>query len=215
MTRSTLIARAILTFALCLAPALTAQATLFDVEYIDLDGPHWTGQVDTTTDELTILTWSENPGGSDFLFPTGLPITLLAVTSGTGLNPFDVPDDWDGTISTSWAFVLPTPNSSISWGGGTLIPFNDVASFGWGGLFEVGISVTSLTENNLGDMPLDGGFATLSNADSVSVTLVPEPSAGVLLGAGLLATAGARRRSLLLLSRRISQRPRAEREDSP
>ena len=205
MTRFTLIARATLALVFCLAPAHTAQATLFGVEYIDLDGPHWTGQVDTTTDELTILTWSENPGGSDFLFPTALPITLLAVTSGAGLNPFDVPDSWDGTISASWAFVLPTPNASIPWGGGTLIPFNSVAGFGWGGLFEAGVSVTAPTENRLGDMPLDGGFATFSFADSVTVTLVPEPSTGVFLGTGLLATAGWRRRKLL---GRRSSKPR-------
>ena len=179
-----------LVLGLMLAVPIGAGAAVFDVEFNDFDGPHWTGQVDTTTDTLTIQTWVENPGLPDVFSPASLPLTLDALTiNGVG-GPFDVPDNWDGTISTTWGFIFGAPNASIVWNEGTPTPFHNTTRFGWGGLADGGVPLFSAwTHLSMGDVP--GSSPTTNSflrADTVTVTevVIPAPAAGwmglVLLG---------------------------------
>ena len=113
----------------------TVHATLFNVELIDNNGPHITGVVDTASDTFTVNTWTENPGGYNFLTPTNLPRVYNAMT-GSPSCPFDTPnydvsDEWDGTIGPDWAFIYPTGSRS-SWEWSQPVDTPNLWNDGWG-----------------------------------------------------------------------------------
>ena len=49
-----------------------AHGALYNIDFNDFDGSHWTGVVDTSTDSLTITSWVENLGGIPFWTPAVL-----------------------------------------------------------------------------------------------------------------------------------------------
>jgi|GEM_PF-3543991 len=132
----TTLVTSIVTFgALLLSSATEVQATsLFRVLYKDTIGPQWEGIVDTRANTLTIETWIETPGSIEFWTPTHLPLVLPAQTASG--EPFDVPDDWDGTTGNNWGFISETSNFDLNWNEGFPEPFFNRAFLGWGGTFQ-------------------------------------------------------------------------------
>lgn len=132
----TTLVTSIVTFgAFLLNSATEVQATsLFHVFYEDATGPQWEGTVDTGANTLTIETWIENPGLVEFWTPANLPLVLPAQTASG--EPFDVPDDWDGTTSNNWGFISETSNFDLNWNEGFPDPFSKGAFLGWGGTFQ-------------------------------------------------------------------------------
>ena len=173
--------------------------TVFNVEFNDLDGPHWTGQVDTNTDSLTITTWKENPGGNDFWTPQILPWTWFALNAAG--TPVDVRPNWDGTIDGSWGFFpSETSNDLIPWEEtATHGPPPDLTGIGWGGMrIEGGIDLTG--PQVVHQIPLitkaNNVWTSASMANEYSVTIaVPEPSGLylLLLGAAVASVAWRKR----------------------
>jgi hypothetical protein len=163
-------------------------AAQFAVDLVDWYGTGIAGTVDTSSDTFAINSWvnsTTTPGWAPAL--TEFPVTLRAF-SFTGGGPYDVPDNWDGTIS-GWAFLLQPPqdNQSTQWQQGTVN--TGVASFGWGGFRGY--------NGYVGAIGGEGGNAVLSYLPTgpdnvmsegllgVSITLVPEPSMTLLvLGGG-------------------------------
>ncbi len=184
---------------LMLVVTAPATATMIQVEYIDNDGPQWTGYVDTVADELTILTWSEGAGGEQFWALSGLPETWKATT--TIPNPeyprpsddpyipvdYDVPDDWNGQFSGDWAFL------------GVDI-LRDIRS-GWGGyLAKEMCNCLASTGNGIARWPVgpvnplpDRQDYSNSFPDTLRI-VVPEPSSLALLIVAMLALPSLRRR---------------------
>jgi hypothetical protein len=194
--RSPVSTLAILAAFLAVAPLV--RAAQFSVHLVDTTGPTIDGLVNTATDTFRINSWGNAPSATTWT-PTlnQFPLTLCALSDSA--TSFDVPDNWNGSIS-SWAFVLPPGQSitTVQWQQG--IPsgsFADV-SFGWGG-YRWGTSV-----GHIGDFPHNTLFAYVPLSDSgltdpefdiVNITPVPEPSASMLaLISGLLAWIFIRRR---------------------
>ncbi|NIZ62783.1 hypothetical protein DL239_17580 [Sedimentitalea sp. CY04] len=167
----------------CLAP-LTSHAATFDVAYTDNDGPQWTGIVDSTTDTFTILSWAEGAGGIGYWTPTSASLPLLFNAVTAALDPFDVPDDWDGTIGNNWGFLSDLIKSDIEWQEGNFSGNN--SHLGWG-ISQVnnGSISSSVGESYFLYTPRSSTGNYLSTANSVSVTSVPSPvplpAAGFLL----------------------------------
>ncbi len=86
--------------------SLMGQGPRFLVEFNDFDGPHWTGLIDTNTDDLTVTNWAVNPG--QFLSDSVIsvwPAVQLIYHPSTGMAyssydvmPIDIPDNWSGDI---------------------------------------------------------------------------------------------------------------------
>lgn len=148
---------------LLLAPSLSLQARLVDIEYYDRAGPAfpgsggplWTGVVDTVANTLTVETWTELPGhGSEWWTPADLPMIWNAV-DGSG-NIYDVPDDFgdegvvdfgdDASPADDFAFVSPISSQQMNWyafdSGTGQVDTSQTVSFngaipiyiGWGGV---------------------------------------------------------------------------------
>jgi len=149
-----------------LVAVCNANATLYSVELIDNDGPHITGVVDTTADTFTILTWIENPGGTAFWSGNDLPRTYQAKNSNG--NAYDVPDNWNGTMS-GWGFLNPNNFYHSGWNEGASA--DDIYLFdGWGiGLVQASYSTGGASAWNM--MPVGGSSFATANFDSVVVLL--------------------------------------------
>lgn len=183
------------------------QATLYEVSWESIGGPEWTGIVDSTTDALTITSWSEDPAVLPYQY---FELTDFATTwnaiSATGAV-YDVPDDWDMTIGTNWGFVRPVSNA-IGWSGGGPNPH----FAGWGAACLIAICTIPFNfvdnENVLLGIPIDGQSspAAYARAGGVVITEVPEPGTLVIAVLGLagLMQARQRRRSPPLPVSRIS-----------
>jgi len=170
-----------------------AAATLFNVELIDNDGPLILGQVDTVSDTFTITAWTENPLGTVWWSAADLPRTYLALDAAGA--SFDVPDGWDGTIGTDWAFINPETLGEAGWINGLFSSLTLIRD-GWGGGVDgSGVIDTSFAENVWSNLPFGSNSAAPNGFNSVSVTAVPEPAAFVTLGVGLVLVGLMRRRS--------------------
>ena len=170
----------------------SVQASVFNVTFTDNDGPQWTGQVDTAADTVLITSWTENPGGSIFWTPSALPLVWDAVdSSGTG---FDVPDNWDGTIDTTWGFLSPVILNSISFNEGTFP--NAPIKPGWGILENAGTIDANTSEVIINLWPVSADLATASIADNVEISPIPLPPAAYLFGSGILGLIGIARKKL-------------------
>lgn len=167
----------------------TVNSALFSVEFTDLDGPQWSGLVDTTTDTATINSWIENPGGTDFWTPVNLPLTLIAVD---GSGNYDVPDNWDGSIDNTWGFLSTAHLSGIIFNEG-LFP-DTFSTPGWGASFDGGAISVEQNEFQLVNWPYAPGITTQAIADSIQISAVPIPTSIWLIGSGLLGLVGVARR---------------------
>ena len=164
-----------------------ATASLISIDFNDVGGPHWTGIVDTTADTLTIQTWTNNAGLN--WTPANLPLLPSWLAQDASGNSFDVPDTFDGTIDSTFAFVSPVANSAIAWNEGTS---NQSTFFpGWGG-FDFVIKRRDLNETGFA-LPSNANDSGVVYADSVTATAVPEPSSFALLGMGAIGLIGYRR----------------------
>lgn len=168
-------------------------ADLFNVQFTDNDGPQWTGVVDTSTDQLSFTSWSENGGGIDF-WTLKLPTDSWSAVTSSGAT-YDVPDDWDGLISTSWAFTAPHP---LSWPGQWNENTSTIDNYyaGWGGYRWKDSFFVGSEQMTLRIIPVNPLTYHTADADSVTVTAqgVPEPSTGALFLIGLAVSAGRRSR---------------------
>lgn len=172
-------------FSLLILPALVepAAAALFNVDLVDNDGPHIMGYVDTTANTMTVTSWTENPGGNSFWTASNLPRTYDAVDA-VG-DPFDVPDNWDGTIGNTWGFLNPLGNMSAGWNEGTFV--NDTSSDGWGIFRVAGTNHAGTNETQWSAIPVDPNSAPTATFDAVTVSPIPEPESALLLVLGAAA----------------------------
>jgi hypothetical protein len=173
----------------CLFGAGPASATVFFIELIDTDDQLTIrGEVDSATNKLTVTSW-ENIGPIAFWnpdpgVPSNLPISYTALDS-VGVN-FDVPDNWDGTISSDWGFVADLPNTAIAWVEGAYVEV--IRHHGWGaGVQAVGGLDVSQNEFVWHWTPTGSDTFDDITFETVNVTVIPEPSVGVLLFSGLVA----------------------------
>lgn len=168
-----------------------ANAAIFAVSLNDFDGYQISGTVDSATDVFTITSWSESGGFAGWLPEnTSLPITLSARTQ---VGSFDVPDNWGGTIDSSWGFISDQSNNALVWSDGDYTELN--RHFGWGAaIAQFGLINTSSSEDTLRWSPTGATSVSTYTFDEVSVSLIPEPSLAFLLGVGALGLAMARRR---------------------
>ena len=159
---------------------------MLDVSFTDNDGSQWTGQVDTVADTLQIDAWVTGSGGSQSFYTpqsAGLPWTWGAVaTDGT---PYDVSNSFDGTNMTGWGFLSPLATHQLTWVDGPVDFMNNNKYLGWGiGLVGAGYSDGNLTQTF--NVPVGQYGSSMSRADSVTVTAVPEPSTFALTTLGVL-----------------------------
>ncbi len=159
-------------FFLGLSSTSTFAATVFHIDFNDFDGVHFTARVDTGTDQLTFLTWEENPGGNTHFVPV-LSGMLPWVAVDDTMAPFDVPDDWDGTIGSNWGFLAQQNRDQITWQNGPA--GNPQSTPGWGIAIIPPFSA-NFDETQLNAIPVSASNATQSVADVVTVAAVPEPS---------------------------------------
>lgn len=192
----------ILVTGMCLAgwPTVPLPAMVIcDVVFTDdnNDGPIWEGFVNTTDDSLTITSWKEQNSGTSYLITTGLPIVWPAVerTSETTSVPFDVPDNWDGTIGNNWGFLSPVSLAGMSFTNESNAVVNSTSTavyMGWG-IKDENSSLNSTTDQtHFGPVPTSVDKPTTANSAVVNipqanvvvsacVTAVPEPSAWLYL----------------------------------
>lgn len=164
----------------------TANAALIDVFFTDLDGPQWTGSVDTSADTLTISSWTEGIGGISYWTPSSLPLVWDAKDNSG--SSFDVPDDWDGTIGSTWGYLSPDDLSAISWNEGTFDSGLNTVIPGWGISSLNGAINVSNDETSLSFIPITSSTSTASVADAAGI--VPLPTTVWLFGSGLLGLIG-------------------------
>ena len=193
------------------------QATLVWIDYLDQNlpgssfpssgGPHWTGVVDTVANNLTIHTWTEIPGSTQFWTPlwtpnlTVLPLVWPAVDANG--DPFNVPDSFDGHIDSTFAFISTVSARSMSWNEGTyfLAPAADFYT-GWGGVRRPlpGVSPAQLVfdvganERTMPQLPSGSSGYSASTLATVTASLTPPvisaiPEASALAFGGLAAAA--------------------------
>jgi hypothetical protein len=180
--------RSVLLFLLCLGLPNIAQATPFFVSYNDFKGPRWEGIVDTGKDILTINSWVENSGLTEFWTPhvSNFPIILNATDKD--LNPFDVPENWNGTTGDNWGFISPISNFEFAWNEGIPTSFFEEVFWGWGGTFQGGNFFQSPFDpsgTRLYSIQRSETTAESSEPEQLVVTPVSEPSVIVLIIVGL------------------------------
>ena len=206
--------------AMLLLAAAPAPAVIVEIEYIarngaggfpDFGGPHWKGKVDTVANYLKIEEWTDLPGTPLFWTPvtSSLPLIWPAVKSVGGVvTPYDVPDDFDGHIDLTFAFVSETSAMNMDWNEGNWAD-NGVISFpaadffpGWGGVRRPPpgggplVLDTSFDETTMPLLPSGVFDAALWTGAEVIITLpasigvVPEASA-LLFGVVVAATTAA------------------------
>ena len=164
-----------------------ANATIYDVNLVDLDGPQIVGQVDTATNRFVVTSWIENPGGLANWSPSpaSLPLTYTALMSSGAV--YDVPDNWDGKIDLTWGFIADARNADVLWNEGAYTEAG--RHHGWGGGITVAtrpaIAVSLFTEMNWQWAPTGATDVNTSTFDSVSVVAIPEPSTLLLAAVGL------------------------------
>jgi hypothetical protein len=154
----------------------------------------WIGQVDTAADTFTITQWnmldtSSSSSPVTVWTPVNLPIVLHAIDANR--NAVDVPDTWDGTIGSDWAFVSLTNNADLPWNEGSHTGGINDAALGWGG-YRPGSNgpnsdtfhYVSYNEDPALYIPNGVNSVQTFNWTSQSVTPVPEPSLAALLGLG-------------------------------
>lgn len=117
-----------------LASAVSAE--FVEVEFISVNTLHWKGWVDTERDELVIFDWQS----SDRSLVPELPVIAKAGTRGAELwpgfyetAPWDVPDDWDGTIGSDWGFGFEDTRSlwtEFGYPGWGMLVFQDAGTPG-------------------------------------------------------------------------------------
>lgn len=165
-----------------------AVAAVINVDFNDSDGPHWTGLVNTTTDVLTINTWTENAGGAQFWTPTAsmLPWVWNAVDQ-TGAT-FDVPDNWDGMISTTWGFLSPEALGDVTWNEGAYIGTKGYP--GWGVSANQANTPNTSFDNTTTTKALVGNATPEDSSGTVTITAIPEPGTMALLGVGYCVIGG-------------------------
>jgi hypothetical protein len=124
--------------AMVLLPIQLVAAQSFSVHLVSQYGPVVEGFVDPASDTFTITSWTNSSASVTNYWeplPDQFPLVLNAVdTNGVS---FDVPNNWDGTMSRNWAFVLPSGRdivSGVKWKQGTPNVFWAGSSFGWGGM---------------------------------------------------------------------------------
>ncbi len=150
-----------------------ADAAVFLVDLIDNDGPHISGQVDTSLDILTVTSWTENAGGTAFWTPSTLSRTYSAIDFF--MSPFDVPDNWNGTIGTNWGFLNNNDLNATGWNEGTFMSPGIVIFDGWGASQLQGSLSTFQTEMRWDLIPTGNSSFANAQFDTVSVSLIPEP----------------------------------------
>lgn len=211
--------------------AMPAAATLVAIDYRDQNpansgfpdagGPHWTGVVDTAANTLTIYTWTEIPGSVQFWTPlwtpnlSTLPLVWPAVDASG--SEYDVPDTFDGTIDSSFAFISTVSARNIQWNEG-VFSLPDVADFypGWGGVRKplAGTSPPVLVYDMSGDettMPLlpihafgvaaSTAATIVASAYAAQVSEVPEASAALALAVAAAIFGGIARTRRLIRQR--------------
>ena len=179
----------------------SAKAEVWDVVYGDgvAGGLDWTGVVDSSTDTLTINSWSGgahgvlnywNVGGSD------LPLVFNSITGAAGSeSSFDVPDDWDGTFN-NWGFLSASAVSGIDWVEGSGAALN--AHLGWGVNDTRSTNTPALTYSNDTGAFFNIPVFPLQTINSFSapaeITVAPEPSSILLLSLGFIGVLLSRKR---------------------
>jgi len=181
-------------FLVCLLVSIpSANGALFNVDYNDFTGPHWTGVIDTASDKLSINTWTETAGFPDYWTPSSLPLVWDAIDSGGSI--FDVPDDWNGSLGINWGFMSPVVLSAMSFNEGTST-INNMKP-GWH-IHEINGGIQgNVGQNKMGVWLRASNFVFASEAESVQITAapaVPIPPALWLFGSGLLGLVGVAKR---------------------
>lgn len=178
-------------------PAADAFATIVFIEYEDRNavggfpdngGPHWKGFVDTVADTLTITSWVDLAGTPEFWTPLWSPSLadspLVWHAVGAHGEPFDVPDDFLGEITPSFAFISPVSARNMAWNEGqwgvkSVFSLPEEADFypGWGGVRK--------------PVSVDGQLELVYDlsADETSMPLLPIDSLGLAESSGATVTA--------------------------
>jgi PEP-CTERM motif len=178
---------------LSLTYSSSSSATLFDV-YLDHPFARITGQVDTITDVFTASSWLD-PSGLDSVWTPNssfFPLTYTATDASGGV--FDVPDNWDGLIDTTWGFIADLSNDEITWLEGDYL--EDNRHHGWGaGIGANGnVHVEFYTQDQLQWVATGRTSVRTLNFNTVSVKQdVPVPATLSLMALALAALGWSRR----------------------
>ncbi|NOX09107.1 MAG: hypothetical protein GXP22_06415 [Gammaproteobacteria bacterium] len=179
-----------------LISAPPVEAVLYNVSApASVAGIGFTGVVDTTTDIFTLTSVTDGVLYQDFwTIPSSL--TMPAYDSSGGF--YDVPDNWNGTIDSTWGFVGPLL-SAITFNEGSANGAYSDWTTGWGALINpLGTYVTSPTESNaMSNWPYtstngNGYWITQPGHGLLAVTAasVPLPGSAILFISGLLGIIG-------------------------
>ncbi|TPH19317.1 hypothetical protein [Litorilituus lipolyticus] len=170
-----------------------SHATLLNITFIDNDGPQWMGVVDTNTNTLIINSWLEGSGDENFWTPIG-PLVFHAYlapsfpSTFSNLVPYDVLDNWNGTIGANWGFVSALDKSQILWNEGVFT--GNTSRLGWGiAQFNDGVFNSSFaTENEFSFIPYDtqANRRVVADVLTVEANKIPEPFSTALFAIALL-----------------------------